>query len=485
MAGPNYDRKLPLVICDPNREITQFVQNTLAIEQPRRYNSFEYLQIDTIEQVGNSIPPGSIPKYAAVFYSVAAVRAGCADLARVRTRDRLMPQFIVDQQRQLPETLLNDAIQRKVRGYVITEDGLIQESMKVFAVMPRLDDGAVLKSGGSGDDYQRFVSRNPNLREPGIMDYCAILIDLYTQKGKGASPPTILITFGAGQAGEVIKDWARAGIKYEHDIPERASFFRSRTYKALDDSNIGKLYPQQIFRALDLNLNKAFSFFGSHYAKVIPPDAPHIAQRMDSTNYIHLALVPPHYIMVRDEIPLQDSDTHTIAWADALGVNVILIKDTDGVYQFDPLRGFVGDPQTLGCKDYRAWKEAQNGNRLIERISAQEILDGKISREGTREDGTSDGAFDHLIEPSAAAYFANARYVQTISIVPIDPLRFYVPRYKLKDPKEKRADNVLDDLQRVHIITGEPCESLDKKELRRRCLIDALKGRARSIITRN
>ena len=65
-----------------------------------------------------------------------------------------------------------------------------------------------------------------------------------------------------------------------------------------------------------------------------------INQENSAKNLILMAIVP-HHILARDRIPLQDSDTHPIALAEFFGAErVVLVKRTDGIYDFDPYRGF-------------------------------------------------------------------------------------------------------------------------------------------------
>jgi len=128
--------------------------------------------------------------------------------------------------------------------------------------------------------------------------------------------------------------------------------------------------------------------------------------------------------MVRKGIPLQDSDTHTLAIAEYCKVpRVVLVKRTDGIYNFDPYRGFVMDPRTFRCADYGSWRSTQQGNKRYEAVDLDEMIDGStFSREGTSPEGMADGSTGHLMEDSALRYMRDeCHYVKEIVVVHIAP----------------------------------------------------------------
>ena len=133
--------------------------------------------------------------------------------------------------------------------------------------------------------------------------------------------------------------------------------------------------------------------------------------------------------MVKDQIPLQDSDTHTIALAEFYGAErIVLIKRTDGIYDFDPYRGFVLDQLTHRCADIEKWKEAQRGNKRHTVVTIEDLLNDKLSREGTGIDGKRDGSAGHLMEDSALRYMLErCRYVKEIVVAHIAPEELHYP----------------------------------------------------------
>ena len=151
----------------------------------------------------------------------------------------------------------------------------------------------------------------------------------------------------------------------------------------------------------------------------------------------------PHYILARDHIPLQDSDTHTIALAEFYGAKrVILIKRTDGIYDFDPYRGFVFDTATRGCADFNRWHDHQQDNKRHATVTIDKLLKGRITREGSSvHDGTADGSKGHLMEDSALEYLRNCSHVEELLVVHIAPDEMY-----FSSGRHDRA---------IHIITGD------------------------------
>jgi hypothetical protein len=135
--------------------------------------------------------------------------------------------------------------------------------------------------------------------------------------------------------------------------------------------------------------------------------------------------------------------------AEMLGAErVILVKRTDGIYLYDPLRGFKLDTETGRCSDYSAWEAAQSGNERLDAVNIDDLLGYKISREGSSMTGIADGSRGHLMEDSALEFYRACENVKEIVVVPIAPEEFYhldaeigvyrhVPSGKVLLPEEK------------------------------------------------
>ena len=144
---------------------------------------------------------------------------------------------------------------------------------------------------------------------------------------------------------------------------------------------------------------------------------------------IPLMTMAPHYVTVGNKIPLQDSDTHTLAVAEFWGAErIVIIKRTDGIYTFDPYRGFVPDKKTGYCSDFDARGKAQAKNELYAAVAAGDMLGNTFSREGTGIDGLADGTKGHLMEDSGLKFMlARCRSVKEILVVHIAPEEMYRP----------------------------------------------------------
>ena len=146
----------------------------------------------------------------------------------------------------------------------------------------------------------------------------------------------------------------------------------------------------------------------------------------DFTRKMILMTIAPHYILAMHRIPLADSDTHTIAIAELYGAErVILVKRTDGIYDYDPYRGFTLDPITGECADIERWREAQQNNRRHGVVTIDQLLSTKISREGTGVNGLADGSTGHLMEDSALRYFQECEHVKEVVVVHVAPEEMY------------------------------------------------------------
>jgi len=180
-------------------------------------------------------------------------------------------------------------------------------------------------------------------------------------------------------------------------------------------------------------------------------------------------------MLVRDGIPLQDSDTHTIALAEFCQAGrVVLVKRTDGIYDYDPYRGFVLDTKTYRCADWDSWAEAQENNRRHGAVTIDEMLGDGISRIGTGVDGMPDGSLGHLMEDSALRYMRDkCQHVKEIVVVHIAPKEMH---YQIGENRYR------------HVVTGEEVEidpAVGWRGVLEKNIRDAFEGKANSKIVRS
>lgn len=455
MAKPNLKKELPIILCDPNRSLLLKVGPALSKPRDYRWNNFSVEVVDSMRGVEDLVSRREFPIHAAVIYEGSTIKDHVSTIAKVKRRDPFMPQLIIG---EVPNEILNHAVRAGVKYFFKGVgdsnkdiDLGLREFLKfgcdIFRVCSPLYNGVVIKIGGSAFDYDKQV-----LADPAIGDCCKSIKEIFEEENarntKGEVRRRIVCTVGAGQIGDVVKEYRR---KY-------------------DSAFVQELTPELMAEALSTNLKMCYGLFGKEASSFVSPDAFYFINKGTTTKKIPLIGIAPHYILVRDEIPLRDSDTHTIALAEFYGIDtVVLIKRTDGVYKFDPYRGFKPDPKTGKCTSYAEWKAAQEGNERYSRITLDEVL--HVSRDGTGVDGRRDGTTGHLMEDSAIDYLANCQQVRRVVIVHVSPGEMYVP--------------IANGDELEHIVTGERVSAaVDWDQVRKDKLRAAFKGEAYSTIVR-
>lgn len=271
----------------------------------------------------------------------------------------------------------------------------------------------------------------------------------------------ILITVGGGPPADFYK-----------------ALFRlySRTHPALVEG-----FPKVIANVHQNNLQalshllKPDPLTGHGGAELLTSGAYYRINETSTSQTIPLIATAPHWYMVKQGIPLTDSDTQTFALANLFGAKrVVMFKCTDGIYDLDPRRGFIESHKPpYGCADPDAYRHAQRHNKLHAVVDVNAFLNGSIQREGTNPLGQADGTYDHLAETSSLRYFRDdCTHLEEIAIGNIAPSDFYY-----RDGESGFR----------HFITRERLE-LDRGGWHahlRRTVRDAIRGRANSIIVRN
>ncbi len=461
MVGPNPKAQVRVLVYDPND--TVFAQlapllhlrfgNGSSFSLPRRVHSpdspsvyeqdgVSYTVVATMQQALNEVLQRNAPHYSLVAYDIANLKQEQHPgiIADVRKHDFFLPQIAIGITDQMG--LVARCARSGILHYANTTQGLQDELNNIFRRERHLANLTVVKIGGSAFDFVRQTGRGKNLEQ-----VCETLIAIHQQREKyeeveeenqlrkvmGRKPrrqrkirevQRILVTAGAGQHGDVEKDLREAHIAHER---------------------MHKRYPQAIAEALQENLSYLKALFGDA-GKLLTTETFYYIGRTLTRRQIPLIGTAPHYILARDSIPLQDSDTHTIALAEFYGAQrVVLVKRTDGIYDFDPYRGFVLDPRQKACADMNAWTVAQRSNRQRNTVTVEEMLSKSISREGTGfYDGKPDSSTGHLLEDSALAYFAACQHVREILVTHIAPEEMYVPLNEGNDT-----------LALPHVVTGE------------------------------
>ncbi len=455
MTGPQENRKVPVLVVDPTNEIVAMVSQILSAEERKRWNLFDIERIDDPETVRERIKKGGMPGYAAVFYEEGIIERSGRLIDNITNRAPFLPQVVIRGNKQATQDAISRATSESGAFHAITKDALEKIVREQFLRPSLFQNGTVIKIGGSALDYQQELETGGIALET----YAGILASIH-EEGKKGQRRRIICTVGAGPRGNIAK-------KERRDYPHN-SYIQDR-------------FPMNMAEALAKNIELMYNLIrvdqteGETNVRRVRPVNFHELNRGNANKQILLTETAAPYIMIRDEIPLQDSDTQTVALAEFYGIErVILLKRTDGIYKFDPYRGFQGRDRDGSVRGLYDWISIQQDNQRFSEVALHEMIDGtRFSRSGTGLDGKDDGTMGHLMEDSALEYFSKCRYVREIVIVHIAPDELYVP---VPGSKEMLR----------HIVSGEEiARQTDWNKMRLERLKNAFDGRAYSKIVRN
>ena len=423
MARPNTDQGLRLLVCSRKHDIVNYLFNvfndvngdrqearchsfkTLMKDRPITLNGngFELTWAENDEQLKELIESNAAPYYAAILYDAETVeKNGPKIIAGVRRRDFFVPQIIVEPVSSQRMEQATKAGKESI-NFAYTEDDIKHTYSNIFLRDADVPNLTVVKIGGSAFDFDDQVYDGKN-----IDTLCNILWKIHQEEkdDKERSLNRMLLTVGAGQIGEKIKNHYK---------------------KFGNNPKVSKAFPELMAKALQLNLEQLYAHFGENEASLLSSGAFYFVGDKRTRNKIPLIGMAPHYILARDGIPLQDSDTHTIALAEFYKAKkVVLVKRTDGIYDFDPYLGFALDQETGRCKSTENWIDLQRRNKRLGVVDINDMLNGHISRTGTNFNiGKYDGSSGHLMEDSALDYFRYCQHVEEILVVHIAPEEMY------------------------------------------------------------
>src|SRR3989344_5371656 len=404
MVTLNQNAKLQVLVCD-NGGNNQYNGSTITYSTTNAVagvlgSRADITRVDSLETATKEIMSRDRPHYALFVISSDHIKKGYGGMKihEIKCFNPFLPQLIYGT--DISRSNLVMGMRRGIRYDAEDQQQLATELMRIFYnPQTPIKNLTVAKFGGSSFDFDRQNPGTPNLRYVAekIAEIKRVLpTQKNSKKGKNSPKPRIIATVGAGPLGDDIKDYTR-----NHD-KVRAKF--------------GNL----IAAELDINLKKL--------ACLMPDDSYKLLEIEDfyfinKNNMAKVALmgIAPHYILARDGIPLEDSDTHTIAIAELFGAKrVVLIKRADGIYSYDPnIGGFTSD--------FERWRRYQINNRRHPVVTVEDMLSGRISREGTNTSGERDGTLGHLMEDSGLEYFAGCKNVEEILVVHIAPEEMYIP----------------------------------------------------------
>ena len=369
--------------------------------------------------------------YSAVVYSLdqfnekpKGKESAFKSISNVRKRDPLLPQVLLT----TPEQKLLDAVftgmpfdfdlvekcvHAGITNFAEGQSHLVEIfKKKIFRRPVTIDNLVVFKIGGSAFDH--FVHHETRYY---LERACKILSRIHQDRDE-KDPNTIkrlILTAGGGALNDIVKLWA-------HNDP-----------LVTPNVRIEKAAPRRTANALVENLEMLRPLFDHEHPNGY--GKPHILEekgfnflyQANCDRRIPLVATAPRYIAAKYGIPMQDSDTHTLALADYCGAQrVVLLKRTDRIYRFDPYRGFTFNHANKKCADLQRWKDEQRTNEWYESVTVDEMLGDNISREGTDNFGNADGTLGHLMEASALRFFRDhCRNVKEIVVAHIASEEMY------------------------------------------------------------
>ena len=466
MAENDLDASLDarVLICDPKRKILPDVVDALhrrfggvglsPSPIPKDSNRFkvesiEVTVVDNLDEVVGNVRDRTAPYYSLIVYEVGQINTegSAGKISNVNKHDFFIPQMVFGD--GLKPEIAGKSARAGVRYFASDSEGFYGEINHILRNPTKLPNVTVVKVGGSSFDFNR---QRPDSYNLGYV--CDELIRIHQDRSpykKQRRVNRIIVTAGAGQYGDLVKEWL---IKFGHK-------------RIVIDE-----YPKSMAKALQTNLDQLKTLFGDVSA-ILTTGSFYYIGKGSTSRRIPLIGTAPHYIMAKYGIPLQDSDTHTIALAEFYGAEiVILIKRTDGIYSYDPMRGFVLNPKTGECADLERWKEAQKDNTRYDSITVDDMLNGHFSREGTGVDGKADGSSGHLIEDSALRFMLSyCKNLNEIVVVHIAPEEM---NYQIGENQYK------------HIVTGEELTlpATGWRGVLEQNIRDAFQGRANSKIVK-
>lgn len=417
-----------VLVCDPQRDVlgplgtilhqrfgqsnhSPSPQNMMIVSNdgPFECDGVEYNVVDDLDDVVRAVRGHPAPYHSLVVYTDAMVQihGSAGKIAKVAKQDPLLPQLVYGSRLSVP--LVGQCARAGATYFADTETTLRDLVGKLFYRPEPIEGLTVVKVGGSAFDFDRDIP-NTNL------DRVAKILSNIHQDGYSgehrSNQNRMIVMVGAGQYGLVPKDWL---AKYG------------------SNPKVQRRYPQAIVEALEANLENLEAHFADAdihdlgKPRLLPRGAYYHIENRSANHRVLLIATAPHSLLVREGIPLQDSDTHAIAVAEAHHAKrLVLIKRTDGIYKLDPYRGFCLDKQNSDsnyCADRLAWIRTQRrlGNLRSGVVRASEMLDDSFSREGTDNLGRADGTQQHIIEDSALRYFSTCQYVEEILVVHLAP----------------------------------------------------------------
>ena len=182
---------------------------------------------------------------------------------------------------------------------------------------------------------------------------------------------------------------------------------------------------EQSIATLKRNATMVRELFGSLGADAVYVDPASLDLVQPSRSYLQ-EKIP--IVLLSDEpgIPASESDVHTLSIAEKYGIRrgVLFVKDTNGVYKWDP---HISPEMSLSQEDLeRSYPKdlaallmlMKEENRFYRTVTAQELLDGMVSRVGIDLIGNRTILTpNHLIETNALERFVKSDLLELIHIV--------------------------------------------------------------------
>ncbi|MFH1591639.1 MAG: hypothetical protein ABIC95_06980 [archaeon] len=438
---------------------TEIRQYDIKRTEPFRFNNVEYLligpkAISTAEVASDmmaaAMGPDSPPYASMVLIDTELFKEELNDgrrpdkcINKMAYMDPLMPIVAIG---PMDAPITSKLSQGGVKHFAEDEAHVAMLEDVLFGEFDGPDNffSIMTKFGGSADDYNIEKLESAN-----IVRVCRILTDIIESPGSfGLTNELRLIgTVGAGKQGDIDKGIIRSlgiGNTLIRNFP-------GEIIRDLQD------HANYISGVMNENGNYSTSYTDGRLKNII--------------NDINNGIIPlfssaPHYLLFSHQIPLSDSDTHSLLLGEIYKARkLILIKRTDGIYLFDPLREKItlqemNEHPLISRITNRIHRYHQRNNIKYSIIKASDMIAGKITRDGTNKYGQKDKTTNHLAETSMLDFFLDkCKHVQEIYVVHVAPEEMYFKRKNKWNhiiTKEKLIDypRLWYDIQLKNILTA-------------------------------
>ncbi len=324
--------------------------------------------------------------------------------------DRDIPFFLLSGNIQDPNVTY-EAAKYQASGYLKKPINLVElEELINNVLIEKIDldcPTIAFKIGGSAGDHF-FETEDSNLALVEFLNFC---VQIQKQ-----TPYQVILAPGASKRGDLLKTLLRKcnkpSIKFSHSrkvLRDLQSNMEDIVDMMEDDSEINKnafwVNPTQLIT----NYKDVKGFLNRNKVMVMAYAPRHLSleyKEITNPNNLHYPNIPP-----------EDSDSQFLLLCELFNIKTSgILKRVDRPYLFDPNKGL----------ETNEWQQIQSQNKPLEKVSFEEIKNGK-TYDGTKLSFIGDdGEPGHLWETSAAKLGMISDIVEKICIIHLAPNELYL-----------------------------------------------------------